>query len=226
MARLPRATDQRATANSLQWWFTAALMLGSMLIIGGAYRYFRVDPRIIEARKTQAEHLDKVFAQDGKEPDLDERQAMFTAMRDKMAALPEAERQQLQQENRENFIARVQQQEAKRLGEFFALSTGPERVAYLAHYIDKYEARQKARANERAERDDIEARADSGIENRADSDIAPPGPTGSNLSGTGATSGSWADLTHDQRKARARQRLNSTTPEYRTQPGQSSVKPR
>ncbi|MCE9547920.1 MAG: hypothetical protein K8T25_20810 [Planctomycetia bacterium] len=198
MTRSLHAIDRRSTAASQKWWLAAATLLVATVALACFYGHFRVDPRLAEVRKLQAESLQAMFADSDQQPEPVRRQATYIALQEKMKTLSEAERQQAQYEMRQMFIVQVRRQEEKRLSEFFALPEGAERIAYIDACIENDEGRPHV-----------------GSSSAASQGTADVGTSGSDRSGTGPPRGSWATLSPDERKQRARQRLDSTTPKYR-----------
>ena len=195
------------------WLGAAAAVMVGLVGLGVWYWPVRESPELSAVKQLQAEMQQKMFAPPASQSSAtqNERRAEFEKLREKMDALPEAERDKARNAMREGF----QKQMQVKLGEFFVLSL-EEQVVALDKEIDEQEARMKAWGG-------MPFGPPGGPRNSADQNSGnsnpgtPPAPNGSPGNRPFGSRGYPQNPTAEQRKDRQRQMLNSTTPEFRAQ---------
>lgn len=166
-----------------------AMMGGSLailLLIGGAWWYFRTDPNVARMRELRSQ-----LADDTKMTD-DQRRQIFTEMREVGQRLTEQQRQQLWAEGGDQFRGRMMRE----IDNYFELPV-KERKAYLDEQIKRMEDMRRNFARNDGQRGDGQRGGGGG---------GPGGPGG--WGGRGNRGG-------DGETSRRRAMLDNTTPEQR-----------
>lgn len=206
-------------------WIGLAAAVFVLLLVGVLFWPKQESAQLTEVKQLQTEMQQKMFAPaaDQKAVSPEERRAHFEQMRQKMDALPEAERKQAAQAMHEGFARQMQE----KISKFFALSP-EEQTAALDKEIDEQEARRKegggmpfgpppggpppfapppgGSANGAGNQAGVTAGGNGAAPSRS-------GPTGNRPFGPG----NWQNMSSEQRKQMQRQMLDSTTPEFRAQ---------
>jgi len=206
------------------------ILLAVMVLLGGAgtwcfWRYFRVDPRVREIEALQT-RIEQMAPPAGGRPNFEQVRPAFEEMRTKIEALPEEQKEQVEDAMRQRFFAHMQERDRQRMAEFFALPQ-PQRVAALDKEIDEHESRRAEWAKRMAETQNASATTGSNAQpGTAAGNPAPPtagAPSGPGAPPPGAGRdrmgfrNRMANMTPEQRKEMSRRFLDNSTPEHRAQ---------
>lgn len=201
------------------------LLVFVVMLCGGStwgyLMYFRVDPQVREIEALQS-RIEQMAPANGGPPSFEQMRPAIEEMRAKIEALPDGQKEQVEDATRQRMFAHMQQRDRQRMAEFFALPR-EQRTAALDKEIDEQEARFAQWAKRMAEAQNASPRGGDAKQAGA---VGPPGNV--SLAGAGnpppaAGRGRdtfhmrMANMTPEQRKEMSRRFLDNSTPEHRAQ---------